>query len=474
MSEQKRIRMRYGTLANNCAGTVAHLVYTQDELNSLRYYKGVIEQIVLREDKANLQDFYRISNAYEALNMLLYPGVSNEQVRIVDEQRKIYPEMLDNMWEILKIYENLATAIYKYTYSHHWRIPIQARRFDREASLDILKQGQSCAFMSTTLAPDLNYFHKKKGLVLEEVDAPAMVECLDVNEVLGNQNRLSEEEEILFPPFLKLTLEEDELNEQEQAYQDRDGKPPVGKYLIHITGSEIEGISVLNATRCDEKVEELKAQILKDEAILNAKTVWGMLSSGQALEEKQEKMYAEWKRAVQAYVKLIFCKAKGCITQKETLLKKGTLFQEELNCALETNNLYRKRYGQYVEITGIIMSVCSALVTFFLALSFADHEIFALVVKVIGLLLSCFSLITSGVCKSKVWEGKLKQRTYTYLKLDELQRDFRYEETLEDETLEKYVQRFKEILYADNTYCEKNTELAIDHLDTLHDNQPSK
>jgi len=75
-------------------------------------------------------------------------------------------------------------------------------------------------------------------------------------------------------------------------------------------------------------------------------TVWGLLSSGQALEEKQELLYAEWKRTIQAYVKLISCKAKGRINQKETLLKKGTLFQEELNCALKTNNLYRKRYGQ--------------------------------------------------------------------------------------------------------------------------------
>jgi len=70
--------------------------------------------------------------------------------------------MLDNMRAILKIYENLAAAIYKYTYSRHWRIPIQARRFDREAALDILKQRQSRAFMSATLAPDLNYFHKQK------------------------------------------------------------------------------------------------------------------------------------------------------------------------------------------------------------------------------------------------------------------------------------------------------------------------
>jgi len=51
------------------------------------------------------------------------------------------------------------------------------------------------------------------------------------------------------------------------------------------------------------------------------------------------------------------------------------------------------------------------------------------------LLSSCFSSITSGICKSKVWEGKSKQRTYTYLELDELQHDFRYEETLEEEAL---------------------------------------
>jgi len=69
-------------------GYNSSLVYTQDELNCSRYHKGVVEEIVLPEDKANLQDFYRISNAYEALNILLYPGVSSKQVCIVDEQRR--------------------------------------------------------------------------------------------------------------------------------------------------------------------------------------------------------------------------------------------------------------------------------------------------------------------------------------------------------------------------------------------------
>lgn len=472
MSERRQNRIRYGSWSNNYADTLVPLIYTQDELNSLCYYKGVVEQIILSEIEPNLKDFYEIENAYEVLNMLLYPGISNEKVRMIDEKRKISLKMLDNMSEILKIYENLATAIYKYTYSHHSQVSIKARRFDRVASLDSLKRGQNCAFMSTTVAPDLSYFHQKKGLILEEVESPATVEHLVVNDVLGNQSDLAEEQEILFPPFLNLNLELGELNEQEKTYKDCEGNPLAGKYLVHITSSGIEPFNVLSIARYDEKIEKLKTQILKDGEISNARAVWELLGSERLPDAIQEKTYAEWKAQIETYVKLIFCRAKSCISQK-ALSRKVMLFQDELNCALKTNNSYRKRYDKYVENTGIIMSICNALVTFSLALSFVNHEVFAVIVKVLGLLLSCLSLIVSGVCKSKVWESKLKQRTYTYLKLDELQRDFRYEETLEEEMLEKYVQRFKEILFADNAYCEKNTELAIDHLDSMYDNQSS-
>lgn len=113
MVNKKQNGIRYGAVTNHCAESLAHLVYTNDELNSLRYYKGAVNQIVLPDDKAQMQGFYSIPNAYEVLNMLLYPGNDNEQARIVNEKRQIPDEMLDHMSEVLKVYENLATSIYK-------------------------------------------------------------------------------------------------------------------------------------------------------------------------------------------------------------------------------------------------------------------------------------------------------------------------------------------------------------------------
>ena len=474
MDKKKQNGIRYGAVTNHCEGSLVHLVYTNDELNSLRYYKGAVNQIVLLEDKVLMQDFYSIPNAYEVLNMLLYPGNDNEQARIVNEKRQIPDEMLDHMSEVLKVYENLATAIYKYAYSRHEQVAVKAHRFDREASLNVLEQGQNSAFLSATLAPDLLYFHEKKGLILEQIEVPATVEYLDFNEVLGCQSDLAEEREILFPPFLRLKLERAELTDLEKTYQDCDGKPPAGKYLVRILGSGIEPVHISNAADYEEKLKTLKVRILNDAETHNARDVWNAMSAGQTPKPEQEAMYLDWKKSVQTYVRLVFSRAKsGIYQEKSTLLRKVVLFQNELNCALATNNAYRKQYSRYVEATGIIMSVCGALVTFFVALSFVDNEIFAMIVKIIGLLLSCISLITSGICKSKVWEGKLKQRTDTYLKLDELLRDLRYEDTLNAEMLEGYLRRFKEIINADNTYCEKNTEIAIDYLDSLYDDQSS-
>lgn len=474
MSQKKQNAMRYGTMVNHCAGPLVHLVYTNDELNSLRYYKGAVDQIVLQEGKSQKQDFYSIPNAYEVLNMLLYPGISNEQSRIINEKRQIPDEMLDYMPEILKVYEDLATAIYKYTYSLPEKAAVKVHRFDREASLTVLKQGENTAFMSATLAPDLPYFHEKKGLILEEIEAPVMVEHIDVNEVLGQQSDLAEEKEILFPPFLRLKLEQIELNELEKSYKDFDGNPPVGKYLVRILGSGTELIHVSNAADYEEKLESLRVRILSGAEIDNARKILNAMRAGQTSESKQEAMYLAWKNAIQTYVRLVFCKAKSAIYQeKSTLLRKMALFQNELNCALTTNNTYRKLYSRYVETTGIIISICGALVTFCLALSFVDNEIFAMIVKISGLMLSCISLISSGICKSKVWEGKLKQRTYTYLKLDELYRDLRYEGVMNTEILEAYLKRYKEIINADNSYCEKNIEYAIDYLDSLYEDQSS-
>ena len=54
---------------------------TQEELRSLLYYQGAVEKIQLNSSELELRKFYSINNAYETINMLLFPGIENEKSR---------------------------------------------------------------------------------------------------------------------------------------------------------------------------------------------------------------------------------------------------------------------------------------------------------------------------------------------------------------------------------------------------------
>lgn len=62
---------------------------TQEELRSLLYYQGAVEKIQLNSSELELRKFYSINNAYETINMLLFPGIENEKSRLWTEKRRI-------------------------------------------------------------------------------------------------------------------------------------------------------------------------------------------------------------------------------------------------------------------------------------------------------------------------------------------------------------------------------------------------
>lgn len=62
---------------------------TQEEIRSLLYYQGAVQNIELKAGDAELEEFYQISNAYETINMLLFHGIENEKAGLYIEKRKI-------------------------------------------------------------------------------------------------------------------------------------------------------------------------------------------------------------------------------------------------------------------------------------------------------------------------------------------------------------------------------------------------
>lgn len=251
---------------------------TKSEINSILFYQGSVGQIELEKSKELLKDFYRIGNAYEGINVLLFEGFENEKVRILQERRIPNAVLLEFVPELLKICCDIYRAMCKYTFFYETRKSLYTYRSDRIQTLYYLEQGQIPSFFSTTSVPVANsYFQKKKGILLLEIEADADILHLDLNGVLKEKSSFSHEKEILFPPFLSVYKERMELNEVEKTYADIDGKPPKAKYKLQITGmdflSQFEDEEGSNPK--EEKMQLLLKQIMQEEDIRIAKSIGG-------------------------------------------------------------------------------------------------------------------------------------------------------------------------------------------------------
>lgn len=74
---------------------------TDEEFRSLLYYQGAIQNIDLKMLDTELTNFYSIGNAYETINVLLFPGIENEKSRLAIERRYMDERILEDMDELL-------------------------------------------------------------------------------------------------------------------------------------------------------------------------------------------------------------------------------------------------------------------------------------------------------------------------------------------------------------------------------------
>lgn len=108
----------------------------------------------------------------------------------------------------------------------------------------------------------------------------------------------------------------------------------------------------------------------------------------------------------------------------------------------------RKKYRRCVQVVNVIVSVLYPLTTLFVALSLMENlQVF---MKVAGLLTSAMGAIAPLVAKGFAWNEKLQQRTATYMKLDRLIRDLEYDQSLDKDSLDRYVERYNTIVDEDN------------------------
>ena len=114
--------------------------FTNEEIRSLLYYQGAVENIALKPNELNLKAFYSVDNAYEAINMLMFDDIESEKVRLYKEKRRISPDILDHVPELLDVYCNIYSAICKYTYQNTNRNAVHTYRDDRNYTYAHMKR----------------------------------------------------------------------------------------------------------------------------------------------------------------------------------------------------------------------------------------------------------------------------------------------------------------------------------------------
>ena len=111
------------------------MLLTRSERNSILFYQGGTGNIELSDSERHLRSFYKVKNAYEAINVLLFPGFDNETARLIQENREIDQVLLDFMPELLNVYENLYRVMCRYAVCLEKRDKIYVYRNDRMQTL---------------------------------------------------------------------------------------------------------------------------------------------------------------------------------------------------------------------------------------------------------------------------------------------------------------------------------------------------
>lgn len=440
---------------------------TEEEIISLLFYQGA--DLEKEGFPFNRKDFYQIKNGYEAINMLLFPGIENEDARLLVEKRSVNTVLLDEIDELLNVYCHLYSVMCKYTFSNRGKSMLHTYRFDRLQSLDVLREGKTPSFFSTSTEEKIDdYFKNKQGLLIFEVIASSDTLHLDLNYILGKKSAYSHEKEILFPPFAKVSLREMELTDEELTYKDKEGNPPIGKYCIYIDNNDEMQNSITDKETTDVLKELLLETIKNAELLQNAKEVWESYNRRERPDEAHIEKYICWKKKLQVYIALQFREIYQSIFYGniKVEIEQYSLLIRCINEAEREANKKREEYERKLFLQSKIFAAFRALAVFFIALSLLGIERHDVLVKILAIGFAVASMFLREMFKGMALEGKVKQRTTTFLRLDELRSDILFEKSLSEEKIQLYIDKYKQIIREDNLRCEENTE----RLTSLPDN----
>lgn len=259
----------------------------------------------------NIQDNHGIAknaDAYQTFNMMMFPGVENEITRILEYRNSVEPDDLMEAKQILDLSEKIYSAMYKYskkmTQDEH-----VLRTDTRDSFAETEKKGETVSFFSTSAGESYYKYIKANTVLIEAVIEQGAV-CVDYRKVLPRDIKAYSEQEILVSPFTPVEIETAEMDDNEKALLDDNGKPPERKVKMRIKKQP----DAIPLTEEEQKDKDEKLAIYNNKQyIYNAVEFLEYLkkmSKGKTKEQVLEnidvekmQMYIEWKEAFQTVLK---------------------------------------------------------------------------------------------------------------------------------------------------------------------------
>ena len=205
--------------------------------DAIRLYGGDIrirdeEGIVCNRE--SLDNVYGDENLYKTINVLLFPGITNEYDRVFKEESSLNEAFVERIEETIKIYLNIFQAMCENRKEDCEGI-VTAYRVEREGAINALKEGKTKSFLSASLTNYDDTFAEKSSIVLVKLHMLRQVPYIDFHKVLQNEYQNVEEQEVLIAPFIDVELREMALTmDEKNSMQDMNGNPPVRKYYMYV------------------------------------------------------------------------------------------------------------------------------------------------------------------------------------------------------------------------------------------------
>lgn len=342
------------------------------------------------------------------------------------------------------------------------------------------KESTYDSFLSTSFVADRkpladgssNYFQKKDGLVLMDVEALDTLEHVDMNDVLGDQSMYPDENEVLYPPFLYLDTELLLLTSEEEQLRDIHGNPPYGKVHVMLKGSTIVVQDLTEEEK--EELEKCRDKLIAPKEIANIKIVWNAIRNEEESKYPKEiAQYCRWKERLRLYLRERYVQIKYDVLNagkqsvgKQMNWERAQMFLDDLKERTDEANNKREKYENELKWINMAEIITGGIAGFFFSLNMLGYvsiscKDLSVDSRVIALLFTFLCIGLAAACKTLSLKDKLRQRTIEFLDYDKLQNDWTYEKEKTEDKLERYIRRMRQIEEQDNKRCLQYTDRMI-------------